>query len=443
MQRIVLASTCAAFVLVAGLSGCAGLDPPTFEPAAENNIEDVAPLPGGLPTEPTNVYKQLGPPSPHWVMYYAWDAFEVSRHVILDADAAELKAHLSTGMFSSALPSSDGRQLYVADSMSHGPARTRRDYISVYDTNDYSLSRTLDLPKNRRALMGPISRIALVDDDRFLVVFNFTPGTGISVIDMETLSLVSEIETPGCYLTFPTGDRGVSMLCGDGRLLTVHLDAEGALDRRIISEPFFDPDVDPIMENGVEVGGTWYFPSRTGDVYPVDLSGEEPAFHEPWPLAGPPNTTDTSEATQATEGGGNAWLPGAPIQMAASNSLRGEFYVLMHPVEMSGGQGDFTFPGTEVWVYDAAKQNRTRRIVLENMATTIYVTADENPLLVASVIDPDHAVASDDGSVGKLIPTLEIYDAVTGEYLRRFADPGMAMVYVMGAPGSGSTGGRQ
>jgi methylamine dehydrogenase heavy chain len=279
--------------------------------------------------------------------------------------------------------------------------------------------------------MGPEANTALVGDGRFLVVFDFTPGSGISVYDMTTLSRVSTIETPGCFLVYPTGARGVSMLCGDGRLLTVHLNDEGGLDRKITSEPFFDPDVDPIMENGVQIRGVWYFPSRTGDVYPVDLSGEEPAFHDPWPLAG------TAEATDS----GEAWLPGAPVQMAASNALRDELYVLMHPVAFSQGEGDFYFPGTEVWVYDVAKQSRVRRLVLENMAMTIYVTADEKPLLVTSAINPELAVASEDGAVEKMIPTIEVYDAVTGEYLRNFSDPGMTVVSISGAPGSGSQGG--
>ena len=94
-------------------------------------------------------------------MYYVWDAFEISRHVILDADTAELKAHISTGIMVTALPSKDGSELYVSDTLSLGPRRLRKDYLNVYDTTDYSLSRSLELPENRRALMGPMPRAAL------------------------------------------------------------------------------------------------------------------------------------------------------------------------------------------------------------------------------------------------------------------------------------------
>lgn len=433
MQNSVMASACMAFVLIAGLSGCAGLTGSTDEAAAV--VEKVAPLPGGIGPEPTNVYEQLGEPSPHWVMYVAWDAFPLSRVVILDADTAELKAHVSAGNFTFPMASSDGSELYIADTMANGPERTRVDYINVYDTSDYTLKKSLEQPENRRALMGPQANSTLVDDDRFLVVFDFTPGSGLSVYDLTTLSLVSTIETPGCFLVYPTGTRGVSMLCGDGRLLTVHLNEAGGLDRKISSEPFFDPDVDPIMENGAQIGGTWYFPSWTGDVYPVDMSGEEPVFHDPWPLSG---TTDSEEAAEGEE---DAWLPGGPIQMTGSNELRNELFVLMHPVAYSGGEGDFGFPGTEVWAYDVATQTRIRRLALNNMAMTMYVTSDEQPLLVTSAINPELSVDTGDGAVAKMIPTVEIYDAITGEYLRRFADPSNVILSINGAPGSASMGG--
>ena len=161
MRKPVLVSVFAALVLVAGLSGCAGVAGPSDETVGV--VEKVAPLPGGLPREPINVYEELGEPSPHWVMYLAWDSFELGRLVILDADTAEMKAHISTGAFASAQPSRDGGELYVAETLGHGPARLRKDYISVYDTTDYSLSRTLEMTEERRAFGRNTSRNATSD----------------------------------------------------------------------------------------------------------------------------------------------------------------------------------------------------------------------------------------------------------------------------------------
>lgn len=411
------------------LSGCAHA--PDSSPSASAHEEKsalakVAPLEGGIPADPLFAYKKIGPPSPHWVMLYILDVLGASRQVIVDADSGETKAHISTGMFVSMQASPDGKTLYVSDTLSEGPRLLRKDYLNYYDTSDYSLSRSFEMTGNRRALMAPRDRMSLVGDGRFLVIFDFTPRLGVRVIDTHTGQVMSEIETPGCSLVYPAGERGVSMLCGDGRLLTLHLDAEGNLAKRLVSEPFFNPDVDPIMPNGSDINGVWYFPSYDGMVYPVDLSGETPTFREPWSL-GAEVETDEAETER--------WMPGGPLLLMGSNPARNELYVLMHPVSMSQGVGDFGFPGTEVWVFDVERQVRVRRQVLRSMATNIFVTADKEPLLLASVIDPERYIASEDG-VQKVLVTVEVYDAVTGEYLRRFADPGAALVRMRAAPGS-------
>ena len=399
---------------------------PNSSHEAESAPAKVAPLEGGIPPDRLFAYKEIGPPSPHWVMLYILDVLGSSRQVVVDADSGETKAHISTGMFVTMQASPNGKTLYVSDTMSEGPRLVRKDYLNYYDTSDYSLSRSFEMPGNRRALMAPRDRMGLVGDGRFLVIFDFTPRLGVRVIETSTGEIVSEIETPGCSLVYPTGERGFSMMCGDGRLLTLHLDAEGNLAKRLVSEPFFNPDVDPIMPNGSHINGVWYFPSYNGMVYPVDLSKEVPSFQDPWSL-GDEVATDEAEEER--------WMPGGPLLLMGSNPSRNELYVLMHPVSMSQGVGDFGFPGTEVWVFDAERQVRVRRQALRNMATNIFVTADEKPLLLASVIDPERYIASEDG-VQKVLVTVEVYDAVTGEYLRRFADPGAALVRMRAAPGS-------
>ncbi len=386
-----------------------------------------------LAPEPLFVTTELGPASPHWVLYVSWgSSSESSRYVLFDADTAEYKTYIATGMMPSLQQSPDGRELYVADTYLDGPERLRRDVVSIYDTRDYSLSSKIELPENRRALMAPHARTALIDGGRFLVLFNFTPGTGITVIDTSARSVVGEIATPGCALVYPTGARGVSMLCGDGRLLTLHLDSNGHLAKRISSEPFFDPDVDPVIENATALGSTWYFPSYSGDVYPVDLSGDEPVFHEPWPLVD--HDEEPANFLMAFLSGGKAgpWLPGG-AQLISAHAARGELFVLMHPVAWSGGEGDHIFPGAEVWVYDAAAKVRTRRLALQGLGAAVFVTADDRPLMLVSGIDPDSLQSE---SIVPSISTLEVYDAATGEYLRQLTDMGFTINFEA-APGSG------
>ena len=146
-------------VLVGSLAGCAAI----FEPKPEAAAAKVEPLPGGLPAEPLGVNKELGPPSPHWVLYgVLMNAFEVNRHVLFDADAGEIRALVTTGMFPSLQASPDGRELYIADTFNHGPARLRKDYVSFYDARDYSLSDSIELPGRQRALFAPRAKSAVI-----------------------------------------------------------------------------------------------------------------------------------------------------------------------------------------------------------------------------------------------------------------------------------------
>jgi methylamine dehydrogenase heavy chain len=401
----------------------------------------------GADPEPEPVNVELGPPSPHWVLYSMFDAqAETSKFVLIDADEARYKAWLSTGYIPSMQQSPDGRELYVADTYLDGPEHLRRDVLAFYDASDYSFSGKIEMPENSRAMMATTPHLtALVGDGRFLVLFTFTPATGIRVLDTSTRRFVSEYETPGCSLLYPTGERGVSMICGDGSLLTLHLDSSGQVAKRTMSDRFFDPNVDPIQENAAVIGGTWYFPSYDGDVYPVDLSGEEPVFGEPWSLvdaidepdADPPGFLARLFGSSDEEQG--PWHPGG-VQLMTAHAARGELYVLMHPRSMSGAANDHTFPGTEVWVYDVSTHARTRRIALESPMNQIYVTADDEPLLVAAGVSILHGVGSDGGGaydeVVPVVSTIQIHDAVTGEYLREMKDTGITWT-IEGAPGSG------
>jgi len=404
-----------------------------------------------LKPESAGRIEALGPPSPHTILYFLFDASpELSKYVLFDADTLETKAWISTGTIPALSPSPDGRTLYVADTWMNGPQLLRSDVISFYDTRDYSFSGKIDMPENRRAILGPQFRTAVVHEGRFLLVLNFKPGSGITVVDTTERRVVADIDTPGCTLLYPTGKRSVSLICGNGSLLTLELDDNGQLTKQARSEPFFDPDVDPVMENAAVIAGTWFFPSYSGDVYPVDLSGELPVFRERWSLvdrnaqpAAEPQTAGllsrvlgSSKQPVAEEDG--VWRPGG-TQYIAAHAARGELYVLMHPVAMSGDH-DHAFPGTEVWVYDAASQVLKRRITLKDMANTVYVTADDNPIMVTSGISLLHG--SRDSSIPpakQVIPpvsNIQVYDAATGEFLREAMEMGMTY-HFFDAPGSG------
>jgi methylamine dehydrogenase heavy chain len=74
-----------------------------------------------------------------------------------------------------------------------------------------------------------------------------------------------------------------------------------------------------------------------------------------------------------------------------------------------GGPETHKDPGKEIWVYDLAKHTRIQRITLQKDAGSIQVTRDDKPLLFSIFIGAT---------------TLEVYDAVTGAWLRSVPEVG-------------------
>ena len=284
--------------------------------------------------------------------------------------------------------------------------------MTVYDTANYAVQAHIALPTGKRALMASLQRMTLLGDPRFLAVYNYTPATSLSIVDLKERRHVGESPAPGCHLAFATGERGVSMLCGDGTMATLVFDASGGLVRTHRSERFFDPDADPIKTDPAQIGSSRYFVSYGGDVYPVDLSGERPAFDPAWALVDHAVKPAGWLRTLLTLGKAGPWKPGG-MQLAAGHSARRELYVIMHPVVWSQGKGDHDFPGPEIWVFDVDRRERVRRLPVRGVAVSVGVTQDDEPLLLVSVADIETEELH-----------LEVYDAVSGEFLREMFEYG-------------------
>jgi len=380
----------------------------------------------------------VGPAEPHWTFYLDFELANFNgRYVLIDGDDVEFLAHLSAGQMPSLAVAPDAREVYVSETTyAFGSRGERHDFVTVYDTVHYAAQAHIPLPTGKRALMASQRRMTLLGDPRFLAIYNYTPATSLSLVDLVERRHVGETPAPGCHLAYPTGERGVSMLCGDGSMLTLVFDERGELLRSHRSEPFFDPNADPLKTHAVRVGSTWYFVSYSGDVYPVDLSREKPVFEPSWALVDHETRPAGWLRALLTMGKAGPWKPGG-MQLATGHAGRGELFVIMHPILWSGGRGDHDFPGPEIWVYDVERQERVRRIEMRGVALSVDVTQDAEPLLLVG---------------GANIETeqqhLEIYDAVSGEFLREmfeFGDTVVGFEPLLGplsGPLSGSEGAR-
>ena len=341
----------------------------------------------------------LDAPKPHW--FWANDVafFNMAdgRTYLYDADSGAMLGMLSTGIFYAKFETpNDYSMIYSPETYYSRHTRGERtDVVSFYDTRTLDIVDEVEIPPKRHSGLVNIGFSALTDNERFLTIYNFTPAQSVSVVDVESRTFIEEVATPGCALTYASGDSSFMTMCGDGRLMTIALDNQGKEASRLRSEPFFDPAADPVMEKAVRREDTWYFVSFEGEVHEVDVSGDEPAFSEPWSLVADDET---------------GWRPGG-LQLMAMHAARAELAVLMHE---HGGPGTHKDPGSEIWIYDLQSRERVRRIELAAPAVSINVTRDAAPVLIASHGEP----------------AIDIYDFRTGEHLRTITGVGQTPLYI-------------
>jgi methylamine dehydrogenase heavy chain len=359
-------------------------------------------------------------PGAHW--FWLSDIL-LHRTALFDADRGELLGTISSGTAGvgfviAPLFSPDHREVYLAETYySRGVRGERTDVVTVYDARTLGPLAEVTIPPRRAEYFPGNAANALSDDGRFVAVFNLTPVTSISIVDVRARQFTAEVQTPGCSLVYAAGPRRFLMLCANGAALTVTLDEDGHEAGVERSEPFFDARTDPITEKAVRRGSEWLFVSFAGVVHPVDVSGEKPRFGETWSLTG----DDPS------------WRIGGPQHLAV-HAASGRLYALMH----QGGPDTHKDPGTEVWVFDLATRRRVQRIAVLNPLQSfvglqaglggfsrwllgkvlpnpgvdrILVTQDAYPVLLASASLP---------------PTVTVHDAMTGAVLREVSEPGLA-----------------
>ncbi len=364
------------------------------------------------------------PPAAHW----AWAGDPVlGRSALVDLDSGAILGSVGAtgGIPALLLPRTRPEVYTVQTHHARGDHGERTDVLVFYDARRLLPIAEVVMPPKRAILAFDTGTAALSDDERFAAVFNLTPATSLSIVDVQERRLAGEISTPGCSLVYPAGPQRFAMLCGNGALLLLDLDADGNVLDRERSAPFFDPEADPVTEKAVRWGATWLFVSFEGYVHPVDLSGAAPRFGERWSLL--------SDADREA-----SWRVGGSKHLAVHQAT-GRLYSIMH----QGGPDTHKDAGTEIWVYDLAARRRVQRIEaagpgpvllgrpldtrnwiwpFDRLASwllagpptpvdEVQVTQDAEPLLVTSAAGPFGLV---------------VHDARSGAFLRRVTTGNMA-----------------
>jgi methylamine dehydrogenase heavy chain len=328
-----------------------------------------------LSREPFGQVKTLPVPYPsHWVIAHDAAFFHMSagKMVVLDADARtqpeQFKGMFDTSLIGTFIQSTKRPEMYVGETFySRGTRGERTDVVTIYDKANLAPIGEIVLPGGKKASTMP-ERFALqlIDNEKLLLVFNLTPATSVTVIDIVNRKILNEVPIPGCSLIYPTGKRGFSSLCSNGSLYSVQLDKTGQVKEKHRVDTFFDVDKAPLFEKPVYVKNVAYFPSFLGDVQPIDMKRSKPKLKKSWSLL-------TEEERKS------GWRPSG-WQLNAVDG-KGKMYILMNPEGKDGSHKD---GGSEVWVYDVKKKKRVNKIVLKIHGVSIAVTQDKSPLMLVT-----------------------------------------------------------
>ncbi|PHS42400.1 MAG: amine dehydrogenase [Robiginitomaculum sp.] len=286
------------------------------------------------------------------------------RFIVFDSTAKShaYKGSMHGGTVGGIDVASDGT-IYIATMYhSRGISGERTDIIAIHDPVNLEKTGEIIVPAKRGSNMPFKNGFRLSGDDSLAFNYNFTPAASISVVDMAAKKFLKEIPIPGCTLAYPMGAKGFASMCGDGTMMAVGLDASGNVTQVTRSEKFNNIDDDSLFMKPVRFGDMLYFPTFTGNIQPIDLSGDTPKPLAKWSLV------------SDDERGGN-WRPGGWQLIAGGGESddKGVFYILMHA---DGAEGSHKNGGPEVWVFDVKQKKRIDKIELKTWGVSVAVVGD-------------------------------------------------------------------
>ena len=347
--------------------------------------------PQPLVAEPTPTVAKLPSSYPlSWMIVHDLHSTSVvdGRAIIFDPAAPDraYKGMVPVGQWGAILSAQTKPEIYVAETFYSRLIRGERtDAITIWDKATLEPKGEVILPGGKRGLfVTHRNSFQLTNDEKWALVFNFTPASSVTVVDLESRKVLSTVDLPGCTLIYPTGSRGFSSLCADGTMLSVALDGAGQPTSTVSTAAFNDIDNDPVFMTPARVGTTAWFVTFKGTIRQLDLAGS--AARDRGAFALPHEKSADGE-----------WRPGGWQVITADAA--GRLYVLMNP---KGRDGQEKSGGSEVWIIDPATRQRTARLLLKNPAVSIEATARGPALLIA---------ARHDGN-------LDVYDPATGTLIR-------------------------
>lgn len=313
----------------------------------------------------------------HWVTVRRGDTV-----FLVDADEGVIGGTLLVSSFSPALaPRMSAGLIYAYGSYySRGSLGDRTDVVQIYDAAKATAISEVEIPA-RAAGIGHPGMMGLIND-RFAGVWNITPATSVSLVDIESETFVGEVSLPSCSGIYPEAEGWISV-CGDGTAQYIQLNTAGQETRRIQSASFFDVFTDPVYDYSVPAADGWMFMSFEGLLRKVSLDGDNLVVSEAFDIN--PESDGTADVNGVMPKPDDNWRIGS-YQPFAYHDGEALLATLMHD---GGGQETFEKPGTELWIYNMITGNRGVRIELGEDVTArgVLLTPGDDPLLLLATSD--------------------------------------------------------
>ncbi|MFD2437618.1 amine dehydrogenase large subunit [Modicisalibacter luteus] len=181
----------------------------------------------GVEIESGDIVKTMPKPDPHHVWVYDPDFpnLTTTQAFVVDGDKGEVLGMVDAGYQANLAFSDKEAKFWIAETYYSRITRGERsDMVTVYDHETLAPQEEIPLPEGRFLVVSKRPNFAVTDSDRYLLSFNSTPATTVSVIDPNNSKYMGEISVPGCSHVYPSGESRFAMLCPDGSLASVSFD---------------------------------------------------------------------------------------------------------------------------------------------------------------------------------------------------------------------------
>ncbi len=322
-----------------------------------------APVPDPIAPETLSVAEKVLPGPNLMVVASSWDG--AGAITLFSADDLAYKGNYPAGLTAQFAYDAARRAAYVAsvfpERITYGPVHV---WLQAIDLETLKTVRETEVPP-RMAQMPPSDTVLAIGgvSGEWAFVQNATPATSVSVIDLATGTLLSEIPNPGCWGAYPApGAAKFSSLCGDGTIQTVKLTPDGQFESQASSAPLFDAVNDPLFTHAQRVEGDLVFVSFGGRFLRVSDAGDVAVATDDWTFV---------------EGVGGKWAPGG-FQLTSYNAAAGVMFVLMHKNPYDGSHKN---SADQVWAVDLKAHKVLHRSKVEAIDYLSVSGGDAAPVL--------------------------------------------------------------